>query len=141
MELQGKNVIGTGLGTAWKYVTSLPGLGIGPIAGPLMTVVSGTDTLGEGISTVTEAGRTRDQRIHDQSGGYFDAPEPAPQPAGHAPGADTASEPAGQSSDPAEAQRHSRGKREADRILENIRIKQQLADQGSANGESWKDWR
>lgn len=119
----------------WEAGTSGAG-NLGSVTGPLITVALATDTLADGVSTVLEADRIREERIDDQTGGYFTngagervAEPPAPGDKGGR-GDRSSQEPPRRERDPY-----------VERVMEDIQIKQQFEDAGNKGWDGWKDWR
>lgn len=138
------NAVDVAFDLTWELVTS-PSGNLGKVTGPLATVAAGSEVMAEGISTVLEADRIREQRIRENTGGHFDGPDTG-RPGRGDPAPSGRDEPvrkdARQPEPPPERSPHEeRAQREADRVMENIRIRQQLEDAGNAGWDGWKDWR
>lgn len=134
---QRENARSTAKDLIWEYVTSPTG-NLGKVLGPLTVVASGSEVLGDGISTITEANRRREEILYEQTGGEMGQPPsgPSEEPAGDGGGGpddDPTPEPVTEARDDS-------GRRRADQVMEDIRVNQQFKDAGNRN-DAWKDWR
>lgn len=107
---------------------------IGKVAGPLDSAASAAPITTEGVTTMLDAGQLRDQRMHDQTGGYFPEPEDwrSPQPAHTSPGPEKSppKRPGKEAPPmtPEEAVSRRRSEQRAQDILDSIQIKLQMEE-------------
>lgn len=113
---------------AWEAATSGAG-NLGSVTGPAITVALASDTLADGVSTVMEADRIREDRISEQTGGHFDngagerVAEPTPRDR------------------PNREQRRRERDPYVERVMEDIEIKREIEDAGNKGWDGWKDWK
>lgn len=130
-DLQVDNLDKKSGGLIIKTLGYLGGTSLGKVLGPLDSLAGGIPVAAEGIPAVLDAHQTRDQRIHDQSGGAF--PEPEPWRAGRG---DTPPPP--QADPPPEQRREpTKGDRRAQEVLDNIRIKLEIEETSRRQSRAW----
>ncbi|MFP4148709.1 MAG: hypothetical protein ACLFV0_04400 [Nitriliruptoraceae bacterium] len=117
-----------------------PSRNLGKVTGPLITVAAASDVLADGVSTVTEANQRREERIYEQTGGEMGTPASGGDPTHSHDRGGGSGETSGQRGGAGDGSSSDDGRREAERVLDDIRIKLEIERNGYGDDESWKDW-
>ena len=133
-KLQRKNAGDAIVDLVWEFTTA-PGGNVGTLAGPLITVASGSEVLGDGVAEVLEADRRREQRIADHTGDHFNTR--AGKESGGSPEPDSR---APRKQPPRERSEY------VERVMEDIEIKRQFEDfrreaRNNPLVEEWRNWK